>query len=488
MKLKNSLKNRRPCQTRSPVFGIMLSIPVLVSIMLRPINNLDEIWNFGFVMPMVNGMVPYKDMNIIITPLAPWLASIVMLATEEELLIFRLCGVILCTLILWMTWQLLLDLKLEWKKAFLFCLILGLWYGQYFTYDYNFLNLLFLLIIVRVELSEKKESLKGFGVGVLCGMGLLTKQTTGVFFSVAGFLCAIGIRKERGRTLLLRLAGNMLFPCVFGIYLLCKQCLREFLVYCVGGITKFGNNKTLIDYWKCGSMQRLQLLIIGGYWVYWTVLFLNDGKRNNIPQFRKILFMYGSFCTLLAYPIFDDIHFLTGAYLFVVLIFFDLGRVTYVKQKGTVLFGTLYIYALCVGLQLYSLKDCDLKLCELNHYRGVLIERQLEERIKEVTAYITEFRKRGEDVYILDAAAELFMLPLDIYHKDYDLMLKGTNGSKDPKELTEKLCEKDVVILALNEKYSLNWQYPPEVVSTVRERKVKINEITVYDVYGKENQ
>lgn len=71
MKLKNSLKNRRPCQTRSPVFGIMLSIPVLVSIMLRPINNLDEIWNFGFVMPMVNGMVPYKDMNIIITPLAP---------------------------------------------------------------------------------------------------------------------------------------------------------------------------------------------------------------------------------------------------------------------------------------------------------------------------------------------------------------------------------------------------------------------------------
>ena len=39
-------------------------------------RSMDEMWNYGFSNNIANGLVPYRDFNMIITPLYPLIISI----------------------------------------------------------------------------------------------------------------------------------------------------------------------------------------------------------------------------------------------------------------------------------------------------------------------------------------------------------------------------------------------------------------------------
>ena len=45
------------------LFGIIFSF-----IIIRPLNNLDELWNYSFAKNISDGLIPYKDFNLITTP------------------------------------------------------------------------------------------------------------------------------------------------------------------------------------------------------------------------------------------------------------------------------------------------------------------------------------------------------------------------------------------------------------------------------------
>ena len=50
---------------------IAIMLFVFGEIIPRELNNLDEIWNFNFARVIANGMLPYRDFNIIQGPLLP---------------------------------------------------------------------------------------------------------------------------------------------------------------------------------------------------------------------------------------------------------------------------------------------------------------------------------------------------------------------------------------------------------------------------------
>ena len=52
------------------------------------------------------------------------------------------------------------------------------------------------------------------------------------------------------------------------------------------------------------------------------------------------------------------------------------------------------------------------------------------ENINKIDEFILSNEKKGKSVYILDAAAAMYMIPLNKYNKDYDMLMQGNFGSK----------------------------------------------------------
>ena len=51
---------------------IFIFIIILAGIIFtRPIEDLDELWNFNFARNIANGLLPYKDFNMVQMPLLP---------------------------------------------------------------------------------------------------------------------------------------------------------------------------------------------------------------------------------------------------------------------------------------------------------------------------------------------------------------------------------------------------------------------------------
>ena len=63
---------------------ILIFISILSTIILNPLNDLDEIWNYNFARNIANGLVPYKDFNIVVTPLLSIICGIILKITFQH--------------------------------------------------------------------------------------------------------------------------------------------------------------------------------------------------------------------------------------------------------------------------------------------------------------------------------------------------------------------------------------------------------------------
>ena len=124
---------------------------------------------------------------------------------------------------------------------------------------------------------------------------------------------------------------------------------------------------------------------------------------------------------------------------------------------------------------------------DIKHFENISIYESTKTNIKMVTEYIKNENEQGKEVYILDATACLYMIPLDRYNKDYDLFLIGNLGSSGEKGQIERIQQevknKKARILIKNDKYMRNWQNPEEVRKYIINNLNKIGEIGEFDIY-----
>jgi len=118
---------------------------------------------------------------------------------------------------------------------------------------------------------------------------------------------------------------------------------------------------------------------------------------------------------------------------------------------------------------------------ELNHFKYLPMSEDSIDAIKKIDNFILA---QDENVYILDATAGLYMIPIDKYNKNYDMFLKGNLGSEGEEgqiqELKEKTNEK---ILIMNKNYNRNWQNPEEVRKYIIKNMKKQGQIGIFDIY-----
>ena len=191
---------------------------------------------------------------------------------------------------------------------------------------------------------------------------------------------------------------------------------------------------------------------------------------------------YGSICTIISiiYLIYNLIHILYShikykKFLFAIKIF--------IQAFAIIVFIIYIVYSMTI-LKAYilSLKGNQ----NLNHFKGILMDNDLANRISIMDEYLLEKEEKGKTVYILDSMSAIFTIPIDRYYKNYDIFDIGNFGGRGEDGIIEDLKNTDnLLVLIRKDGIPKNWQHPYKITDYAIENFEKIEEIDIYDVYKK---
>lgn len=287
------------------------------------------------------------------------------------------------------------------------------------------------------------------------------------------------------------------------VYLLVINSLIDFINYAILGIKTFSNKIAYIGLLQDDNIeiQILAVLIPASIMLNAIILLIARILKRENNEFKNILtiLIYSVSIIIVMYPISDKIHFLIGSFIALIGLIYQiylLGKILYRKirlaQKYKVYkITTLLIQvSIFVGIAIYGINNLYNyikveKNKRIDHYKNIEISEGLIERIDEIDAYISEQENNGKKVYILDAEAAIYMIPLNKYNKDYDMFLKGNIGKDGEQGQIEKIQNRNdkELYLIRNSKLRSNWQTPLNVVNYVRNNLEKIGEISIYEVF-----
>jgi len=301
------------------VIILILTILVAAIILPRNLNNLDEIWNYNFGINIANGKLPYKDFNMVQTPLSAMISGMILKVFGNELIVMRTLGIILSVAILYVTYKILEKLKVNRYVIYISLALIFLLNSQYFTYDYNYLILLITLITIYFELEKEVISFnikKELLLGILVGTSILAKQTTGIILSLVFIFYKILIAKNKEewksvvKIIFTRIVGISIPVILFLIYLFKNNIMNEFLDYAIYGIKQFSNYipyTNLFKYYGTHiTILAITIPITILYMYYKAVVKENKGTM-------LVLFSYSCASFTAVYPISDNIHFIIAA-------------------------------------------------------------------------------------------------------------------------------------------------------------------------------
>ena len=462
---------------------VVIATVAISAIFTKPISNLDEIWNFNFSRNVADGLIPYKDFNIVQMPLLAIICGIALKVLGSELIVMRVLAVILMCLIFFMSYKILEKLLPTNLTLLVFAIFLSL-YKNVMCIDYNYAVLLVALILLGIELKNVKKdtfvySFKyNFILGFIAGIAILFKQTTGIAVAMA----CVGYKifeirkkdeiKEFFKIAFTRLLGVFIPVICFFVYLAVNGALVDFVNYAILGIRTFSNKISYSSLLEDGKISYLATIVPIALVMMFVFLFKKNTKKE-----LYVLFAYSISTFIVAFPISDEIHFLIGSMISFIAIAYmiyecvmenfeptssdKLKKMAYMLISFTSIF--LILFLLWNSLLEIKYKYISVeKESELQHFKNIPEDKELKDCIKSVEEYIVQEQSNGKKVYILDASAAIYYIPINQYNKDYDMFLKGNLGSEGEDGIIDRIKnEKNAVYLI--KKSGLNWQNPSRV-------------------------
>ena len=229
-------------------FFILIFIFILCEQLNKYPTNLDELWNYNIARCIKNGLIPYKDISMITTPLFPTIVAICLKIFGDNLFVFRIIGAVLFTLILIFTYKIFYELLKKQSIAIIFTGIICFALFQYFMVDYNFFVLLIALIIEYLELKIYKFFSDDLLIGFLAGLAICSKQTLGFFILLYVLLINLLFIRNKDdwkvylKTAMNRLIGAFIPSLMFLIFLAVTKSYDDFISYAILGIRTFTNS------------------------------------------------------------------------------------------------------------------------------------------------------------------------------------------------------------------------------------------------------
>lgn len=480
-------------KTKEIIFNIgyilFLLIAFLGIVLPRNLQNLDEIWNFNFARNIANGLLPYKDFNMLQTPLLSFILGGIFKIFGTELIVARVVAGILGTAIIFMSYKILQRLGLNKKWSVLSSVLMIFFIKDNFNIDYNYAILLVTLILIYLELGDYKKSPKyNILIGVLAGITILFKQSVGAVIAVVTGFCILinNVSKENLKNVGYRIIGVIIPVAILIIYLLISNSFASFWDYCVLGIKTFANNISYLKLLNTIDMTAILAIAVPIAIISFIIIGIKKKDENK----NLVIGIFGLEQFIIVYPIADEIHFQIASFPIVLAILYVIcNLIQEIKPIKLSIFiehfmNIITISIVCMMIlffinELYYYNASAKSV--LANFKNIPISEGLQNRILEVDEFI---KSKDKPVYILDSEAAVYMIPLNRYNKDYDMFLKGNIGSAGEEGQIEKLKNmEDAYILIKNEKTPLNWQTPKQVINYVRNNLEKVDTISFFYVY-----
>jgi len=442
---------------------IMFFLSLLVNLLNTPLN-MDEIWNYGFAYNIATGLIPYKDFNMVVTPLFPLLGSIFLVIFGKNFLVYHIFGTLVCTIIYY-----LMDKVISIGKYIAFALLLFVALPNY--------SLFCVLLLYLLMLMEDKKS-NDYLIGVVLGLTFLTKQNIGVM------LCIPTLFTKDIKKILKRIIGFLIPNIIFVIYLLKSNTLFEFIDYCFLGLSSFAKENYVIKY------QYLTIISI--------ICLINKYRKN-----KDIKIIYILFFQTLAYPIFDVYHTFiplvpTIGYFVneIKIVKFKEEHINkFIKTLPKIFFCTFEIFILinCI-ITIYNKKstsNIELFPNEIDIFKYRALDIYVTKDLNIVSEYLKDHKE--EKVYIIDMDAYLYKLEAKLQLTKYDLLNDGNLGKNGAHKIIqdfEQICSKNKCIYLINEKkiFTDRVQTNDEIVKYVINNYNKTGNISIFSIYESEVQ
>lgn len=340
-------------------------------------------------------------------------------------------------------------------------------------------------------------------------MAICTKQSIGITLAVVvvGYKLLFVKNKEQFKeyikVALIRIIGILLPVIILIIYLMCNNALIDFINYAILGIKTFSNKISYVTLFDSDKIEICVLAAVVPISIIATSIILiieNIMKKENRETLKLLtILVYSLSIIIVMYPISDEIHFLIGgliAIIGLIYIIFLLSKRVYnrIKIKNKFRIYKLYTSIICIiifsfileiGLvNIYNYIKVE-KNIEILHYKNIEISDGLVNRINAIDNFILEKEKENKKVYILDAEAAIYMIPINKYNKDYDMFLKGNIGKDGEEGQIEKIKNKsqNEIVLIRKPEFKPNWQSPLDVIDYIRKNLEKIGEISIFEIY-----
>ena len=288
-------------------------------------TNLDELWNYNTARCIKNGLIPYKDISMITTPLFPTMFAICLKIFGDNLFVFRIIGAVLFTLILIFTYKIFYELLKKQSIAIIFTGIICFALFQNFMVDYNFFVLLIALIIEYLELkiycveqkrhtNNKETSEQKYTnhtnkkqyrflsidllIGFLAGLAICSKQTLGFFILLYVLLINLLFIRNKDdwkvylKTTIESLIGAFIPLLMFLIFLVVTKTYNDFVSYAILGIRTFTNSIPYRNLIKSDVITKILSIIIPFFvtiMIAYSFYLLRKLKKDNKIKENKTI-------------------------------------------------------------------------------------------------------------------------------------------------------------------------------------------------------
>jgi len=417
------------------------------NLIVQPIY-IDENWNYGFAHNIYNGLIPYKDFNMVLTPLFPFIMSFPFFIFGSSILIFHIEQAIILTI----SFLLIYNYLKEKSLIVLFFIIFPL--SVAFP-SYNFFLFFLFLILIKLEDIEASDYLIGF---ILASV-ILTKHTVGVIMLLPTLYYI-----KKPKKIFKRFIGCLIPGILFILYLLFTGSFMSFLDLCVLGLFDFGS-----------SNGELNIYFILSIILMVFVLYLIKKDKNNINNYYFL-----AFCSNLL-PLFDLYHFqlVFVAFVFILLLQVD------IKIPINL---NIFIPGVIIGLTVVNLyyRFDNSKIIypnNINHYEYRLISSSHIEFTNKINELMDKYSDKK--IVFLSADGYYFRIINDQDISYLDLINMGNWGYNGSSKLLNKVKELDssYIYFLDTKELGMDRQTDQKLLNYVLDNGKKIDGYKNYEVY-----
>ena len=396
--------------------------------------SMDEIWNFEFSKRIAEGYIPYRDYNIVTTPLFFFIGALF----SKNLMIFRLYGALINAAIPTITYYYCekngLDKQLSIVMTFASCVFL---IGVDANYNYMLLVGMMISCLIANNFFYNKDSKNSFLFGLSLSIILLIKQNIpGILIIV--FTCILLImlfRKKINHKIFICYAlGGVIPVFILIIYLLLNGALMDFIDYTILGLNSFSNNL---------GIDRESLIAITPALIVTFIIGAELFKNKNFTSINYSTLVFSIASYAIIFPILNMPH---AIMLFVFNIFLFIPLLKNIRLKSKLIKILVYLIYIVFLIGFITQKDDDYVRTDIDIYKNILVKREFDENTKVIFEYIKEQEKNGIDVAMVNEYSYLYMIPANDNNGVLDLLSVGNVGTLSNEDIILLIDNKDIIL------------------------------------------